>query len=102
MIYVIAEIELNAGSRDQFMAHLQANIPNVRAEEGCIEYVATVDVQADLAAQPALRADTVTVVEKWESLEALKVHLAAPHMVTFRENVKGLVAKTELRVLDPA
>ena len=102
MIYVIAEIELNAGSREPFLTHLQANIPNVRAEEGCLEYVATVDAQTDLGAQPSPRPNTVTVVEKWENLDALNAHLAAPHMATFRANVQEFVVKTVLRVLDPA
>ena len=102
MIYVIAEIELTDGSRDQFVAHFQANVPNVLAEDGCLEYAPTVDLETELAAQPPARANYVTVVEKWETLAALRAHLVAPHMATYREKVKGLVVKTTLRVLQPA
>ena len=45
--------------------------PLVRAEDGCIEYQATVDVPTTLAVQDGPRDDVVTVVEKWESVEAL-------------------------------
>lgn len=102
MIYVIAEIELVEGSRDQFLHHFQANVPNVLAEDGCLEYSPTIDLPTDLPAQPAVRANGVTVVEKWESLAALQAHLVAPHMTTYREKVKGMVSKTTLRVLHPA
>lgn len=102
MIYVIAEIELVEGSRDQFLAHFQDNVPNVLAEDGCLEYAPTIDLRTELAAQPPARGDYVTVVEKWESLSALQAHLVAPHMATYREKVKGMVVKTTLRVLHPA
>jgi quinol monooxygenase YgiN len=44
----------------------------------------------------------VTVVEKWESIEALEAHLIAPHMIEHRKGVKGLVKETSLRILAPA
>jgi len=102
MIYVIAEIELAEGSRDPFVTHFQANVPHVLAEDGCLEYAPTIDLQTELTAQPPARVNCVTVVEKWESLTALQAHLVAPHMVTYREKVKGMVVKTTLRVLHPA
>ncbi len=101
MIYVIAEVELVDGSRDQFLTHFRANVPNVLAEAGCMEYAPTIDLETELAAQPPARANTVTVVEKWESLEALQAHLVAPHMLTYREKVQGLVVRATLRVLQP-
>jgi len=102
MIYVIAEVELVEGSRDQFVDHFQANVPHVLAEDGCLEYVPTIDLETELSAQPPARGNFVTVVEKWESLAALQAHLVAPHMATYREKVKGMVVKTTLRVLQPA
>jgi len=102
MIYVIAEIELVDGSREQFVTHFQANVPNVLAEAGCLEYAPMIDLKTELAGQPPVRVNCVTVVEKWESLEALQAHLVAPHMLKYREKVKGMVAKATLRVLQPA
>ncbi|HUG71480.1 MAG TPA: putative quinol monooxygenase [Pirellulaceae bacterium] len=102
MIYVIATIEIAAGKRDEFVEAFRANVPNVLAEEGCIEYEPTVDLATEIPAQPDLRTDVVTVVEKWESLAALKAHLVAPHMVSFRERVKDLVKGVSIQVLEPA
>ncbi|MCK5681445.1 antibiotic biosynthesis monooxygenase, partial [bacterium] len=31
----------------------------------------------------------VTIIETWESLEDLQVHLSAPHMIAYEEEVKG-------------
>jgi quinol monooxygenase YgiN len=102
MIYVIATVEVEAGKREEFLAAFRENVPNVIAEAGCIEYVPTVDHPTKLDAQPALRDDVVTVVEKWEDLDALNAHLAAPHMLSYRQQVGHLVKSVELQVLEPA
>ena len=46
--------------------------------------------------------NTVTVVEKWESLEALRDHLVAPHMVAYKEQVVDIVEGLEIKVLEEA
>jgi quinol monooxygenase YgiN len=102
MIYVIATVELAAGKREQFVKAFRANVPNVLAEKGCIEYEPTIDLSTEIKAQPTVRADVVTVVEKWESLDALKAHLVAPHMISYRETVKDLVKGVSIQVLEPA
>jgi len=102
MIHVIASIEVKPGSRDAFLKEFKALVPTVKAEKGCIDYGPTVDVQPGLPRQVSYRENTVTIVEKWESLDALKAHLAAPHMTTYRESVKDLVAGVTLQVLETA
>jgi len=101
MIFVIATIEVKPGKRDAFLAEFHKNMPNVKAEKGCVEYGPTVDVKTDIKAQVPLRDNVVTVVEKWESLQALHAHLAAPHMATYRERVKDYVVGVTLQVLEP-
>lgn len=101
MIFVIATIEVKPGKREAFLAEFHKNMPNVNAEKGCMEYGPTVDVKTDIKAQVPLRDNVVTVVEKWESLQALHAHLAAPHMATYRERVKDYVVGVTLQVLEP-
>lgn len=101
MIYVIATVEVKAGKREAFLAEFHKNMPNVRAEKGCIEYGPTVDATTDIKAQIPLRENVVTIVEKWESLQALHAHLAAPHMAVYRERVKDIVVGVTLQILDP-
>jgi len=102
MVHVIANIEVKPGARDAFLKVFRALVPKVHAEAGCIEYGPTVDAKTDIRAQLPFREDVVTIVEKWESLAALKAHLTAPHMAEYREAVKGLVVKVTLQVLEPA
>jgi len=101
MIYVIATVEVKAGKREAFLAEFHRNVSNVRAEKGCIEYGPTLDLKTDIKAQIPLRENTVTIVEKWEGLPALQVHLQAPHMATYRERVKDYVSSVSLQVLEP-
>lgn len=102
MIHVIATIQLAPGTRGEFLRHFHDVVPHVRAEAGCLEYGPTIDVATGLANQPALREDTVVVVEKWASIDHLKAHLVAPHMTDYRAKVKTLVQSVDLRVLEPA
>jgi len=102
MIYVIATIELVQGKREDFLSEFRRIVPLVREEKGCLEYSPTVDVGTNISAQGEVRDSTVTVVEKWESVEALEDHIMAPHMLEYRNKVKDMVASTRLQVLQPA
>jgi len=102
MIHVIATITTRPGQRDAALTALKEIAPTVLKEAGCIEYGAAVDVPSGIPDQPAPRADSFTVLEKWESLEALHAHLAAPHMADYREKVKDIVAGVEIRTLESA
>jgi len=99
MIHVIATIELNAGCRENFLKILHENVPLVKAEEGCRAYEPTIDVEPGLPIPVAVRENAVTIVEAWESLEALQAHLKTPHMAAYREAVKDWVSNLSLQVL---
>ncbi len=98
MVYVVAELMVAAGKRDEFLTLFNALVPDVRAEEGCIEYFPTVDVETDGDDDP--RSNVVTVLEKWGSAEALEKHHLAPHMLKFREEAKELMLGSQIRVLE--
>lgn len=101
MIHVVATIELQPGVRARFLEEFARLVPEVKAENGCLEYGAAVDVASGSPAQIPLRPDVVTVVEKWTNLDALRAHAVAPHMGAYRARVKELVVKTTLQVLEP-
>ena len=102
MVHVIAVITAKPGQRAAVLAHFNANVPAVRAEKGCIEYGAAVDLDPALKFQAALGPDTFTVVEKWESPEALMAHAAAPHMAAYAAKTKDLLAERKIHILQPA
>lgn len=101
MIHVLASIRVKDGCRAEFIGIFKANVPNVLKEKGCLGYVPTVDFPTGKAAQ-ALDGNVVTVIEKWESPEALDDHLAAPHMSVYRERVKLMVESQSLKILQDA
>ena len=101
MVNVIASIEIKEGQLDQFLAIFNSNVPNVLAENGCIEYIPAVDIVTELSAQ-VLNKNEVTVIEKWASMKDLQAHLSAPHMADYRIKVKDLVSKVTLKVLTSA
>ncbi len=102
MIHVIATVELKEGKREAFLAAFHELMPKVHAEDGCIEYGPAIDTETDIPVQGALRADVAVILEKWESLDHLKAHLAASHMGEYREKVKDLVDSVSLQILQPA
>ena len=101
MIHVIATIEVKSARQDEFLGIFKANIPAVQAEPGCIRYDPTVDLASGLPPQIPLRQNAVTIVETWESLEALRTHLAAAHMAAYKAATKDMVEKVTLQVLQP-
>ena len=101
MIHVIASIRLKDGCLGEFLEKLRANVPAVLAEDGCITYAPAVDVDSGIDAQHK-DPRTVTVIEQWDSLDALHAHLKAPHMLSYREGVKSIVAGVSLKVLSEA
>ena len=101
MIRVVALIRVKEGRLTEFLDIFKANVPNVLAEKGCLEYVPTIDADAGLPTQQ-IDPDGVTIIEKWESLADLQAHAAAPHMLAYREKVKDLVEAVTVKVLTEA
>ena len=99
MINVIASVFIKEDRLSEFIDIFKSNIPNVLDEKGCFEYVPTIDVHTGLPPQE-LNNNVVTIIEKWDSLEDLQAHLLAPHMLAYKENVKDLVDKVSLKVLE--
>jgi len=102
LIHVIAVITAKPGKRAEILQHFRANVPNVHKEKGCIEYGAAVDADNALAFQTKWGPETFLVVEKWESMDALKAHAAAPHMAAYGAKTKELIASRVIHILAPA
>ena len=102
MIHVVAVLTAKPGKREEILRHFRANVPAVKAEKGCIEYGPAVDAENALGFQTKVGPDTFLVIEKWESMEALKAHAAAPHMAAYAAKVKELIASRTIHILQPA
>ncbi len=102
MIHVIATITANPGKRADVLALFSKNQPAVLAEEGCISYEAVIDVPGAGAIQTPLGDDTLAVIERWESIDALKAHAASAHMAEYGRNTAPLLSKRVINVLQVA
>lgn len=102
MVHVLAVITAKPGMRDSILQHFRANVPAVRAENGCLEYGAAIDADPALPFQTKFGPDTFVVVEKWESMEALKAHAAAPHMAAYGAKTREWIASRVIHILSPA
>ena len=101
MIHVIAIITAKPGMREKVLREFHANVPNVLAEEGCIEYGPVIDAEDVGPFQTKLGQDAFMVVEKWASIEALRAHAAAPHMQAYGARTKDMLASRVIHVLSP-
>jgi len=91
VINVIATIRTVPGKRAEFIELFSSwLVPKVREEPGCIEYGPAIDVASGISVQDPLRENAVVVIEKWESLDSLKVHLNTPHLIEWRTVSAGL------------
>jgi quinol monooxygenase YgiN len=102
MVHVLAVITAKPGLRAQILDLFRANVPAVLAEDGCIEYGAAIDTDGVGPLQTRFGNDTFVVVEKWQSLDALKAHAAAPHMAAYGARTKDMIASRVIHVLSPA
>jgi quinol monooxygenase YgiN len=101
MIHVLAIITAKPGQREAILTAFRANVPAVHAEKGCIEYGAAIDAEGIGGFQTKFGPDTFVVVEKWESVDALKAHAASPHMAAYGAKTKELIANRVIHVLSP-
>lgn len=101
LVHVAAIITAKPGMREKMLEAFRANVPAVRAENGCIEYGATVDTDDVGEFQTKFGEDTFVVIEKWETLDALMAHARAPHMAEYGAKVKDMIADRTVHVTSP-
>ena len=100
MISVVATITAREGALPELLEHINDNLPSVRAEYGCIEYLPMVDAESGMAAQ-VNDPNVIIMLEKWETMEALHAHAVSPHMLDYRDKVISIVQSVSLKVLEP-
>ena len=90
MVYLVVSVRVKEGKLQEFLGLFKSVALKVREEKGCVQYVSTVDLETGMPPQ-SLDKSIVTILEKWESMDALQAHLAAPHMTDYFEKEKPLV-----------
>src|SRR5258707_8854024 len=101
MTPVVAVITAKPGKRAAILEAFRANVPAVRAEQGCIEYGAAVDADNAPPFQKKWGDDTFLVIQKWDSMDALKAHAAAPHMAAYGAKTREPIPTRGIHILSP-
>jgi quinol monooxygenase YgiN len=99
MIHVIALVTAHPGQREKLLEAFRGNVPNVHAEDGCIEYAAVIDLEPGPAFQAKLGPDAFFVIEKWRDLAALQAHGTGPVMKAYGAKTKEFIAGRAIHVL---
>ena len=88
-IVVLAKIEPKEGCQDSIIESAADLIYESLQDEGNIDYQLLKPVEGD----------SLTFVEKWESLDALKKHMASPHFLNFGEETGEFVKNMTIQVI---
>ena len=100
MIQVIAKLSFAAGKRDALQKLIADLLPKVHAESGCVEYQPATEVPTGLEVQTPVDEGAITMVEKWDDVDALKRHLEEPHMADFFAATEGIITGVEVQVYE--
>ena len=80
-VIVSGWIDWVPGDREEVLKHFSVVAEVTRAEEGCLDYSATPDL--DMPGR-------VRVFEHWADESVLRAHLTLPHVQVFRQAVSSL------------
>jgi quinol monooxygenase YgiN len=101
MLNVIVTMKIKEGRMQDFLTVCGELRPLVLKEKGCQGYDYLRDTASPLGIQEPVDADRVTLLERWESVEALTAHLATPHMKEAGLKMKELRSSVSARVFEP-
>ena len=102
-VYVLCRFDLKPEANlADYVAKTLAVVPTVRAEEGCRMYTLLRDAETDWDKPMRFGERTMWMLEKWDSVDALKAHLQTPHMKAFGPTVRDMRAGSTFHVLQEA
>ena len=100
MLTVVAEICVKPGRRQAVLEAIHKLIPAVLEEDGCHQYDALVDHQAQVPWKQN-SPDSIFMLEQGQSLRHLEQHQQMPHMDAHRAVIKDDVVDVKILVLEP-
>lgn len=91
MIVVIAKLVAQPGARQELVSLAKDVIATTRNEQGCVSYTLLQDPYDD---------SKLCFVEEWQTLDDLRAHSRAPHLITWGKQSGPLVVSRDLKVYD--
>ena len=100
-VWVMCRFDLKSeANKADYIAQTKAILDTVRREDGCMEYRLLGDCETDWEKPQRFGDRTLWMLEKWESIEALKAHLETPHMKAFGPTVRPMRSASTFHVLE--
>ena len=100
-VYVLCRFDLKPdASIGDYVGKTLAVVPTVRAEDGCQMYTLLKDAATDWEKPMRFGERTMWMLEKWDSVDALKAHLETPHMKAFGPSVRPMRTASTFHVLE--
>ena len=100
-VWVLCRFDLKSDAdKAEYIRKTMAVVDTVRAEKGCCEYRLLGDAATDWEKPQRFGDRTLWMLEKWESIDALKAHLNAPHMKAFGPTVRPMRSGSTFHVLE--
>ena len=100
MLNLVVTMHIKPGHMAAFLAVCAELRPQVLQEPGCRGYDYLRDVAVTLHRPTPVDPDRITLLECWESIEALRAHMETPHMRAAGAKLKDLRESVELRVTE--
>lgn len=91
MLYVIASLNIKAGTRDKVAAAAARCVAATRAEDGCVSYDLNVDIADDTR---------LVIVERWRDRAALEAHFKTPHLQAWRAASTPFVESRRVEIIE--
>jgi quinol monooxygenase YgiN len=91
---------IKKGRMEEFLAEGEKLRSLVLKEKGCLSYDYVREIPSPLPIQESIDPNRITLLERWDSLEALKAHSEAPHMRDFGDRMKDLRSSAVARVAE--
>jgi quinol monooxygenase YgiN len=102
MVHLVVTFIVKEGKMDEYLEEVKKLRPLVLAEKGCVEYTFVREFKSSLNIQEEVNPNRLTLIEKWETPEALAVHGASSHMKDFNLRVGSWQAGVSARVMEAA
>ena len=100
-VYVLCRFDLKPDADiADYTGRTLAVVPTVRAEDGCRMYTLLKDAETDWDKPMRFGERTMWMLEKWDSVDALKAHLDTPHMKAFGPTVRPMRTASTFHVLE--
>ena len=74
MVYVVVTMQIKKGRVEEFLKVVEELRGFVVKEPGCLAYDFTREVESPLSIQEPIDTHRITLIERWESMEALEIH----------------------------